>query len=127
MTDSNTATIPAIVRERVARGLAWIVEHGAEHGVDLDRVDLDTLDISSPDLCVLGQGHGRSSDGWTGYSAVMRSQWGEGWSDGDESEGDQWTIDHGFAIDYHSPPGVTKALSLAEAWRQAITVHRAGQ
>lgn len=122
MTDSNTATIPAIVRERVARGLAWIIEHGAEHGVDLDRVDLDTLDLQSADLCVLGQGHG-SDDITSGYSAVVDSVFGDEWDWDHADEADQWTKDHGFVADYYGHDAAT----LTEAWRQAITVHRAAQ
>lgn len=125
MTDSNTATIPAIVRERAARGLAWIIGHGAVHGVDLNRVDLTTLDIRDPGLCVLGQGHGGDSDGWTGYSAVLASVFGDEWDWDLNCEVDQWTRDHGFVADYDYGYGYGAALT--EAWRQAITVHRAGQ
>lgn len=124
MTDSNTATIPAIVRERAARGLAWIIEHGSAHGVDLDRVDLDMLDLGGADLCVLGQGHGGDDTG-SGYSAVLASVFGPEWDWDHADEADQWTVDHGFVVDY-STHDVT-VVSLTEAWRQAITVHRAGQ
>lgn len=127
MTDSNTATIPAIVRERVARGLAWIVEHGAAHGVDLDRVDLATLDITSPRQCVLGQARGgtvEATDDYrytrSGYGAVLDSVF-----PGDRGiDAMGWSRSHGFDI---SGWDDTDPSVYAEAWRQAITVHRAGQ
>lgn len=50
------------IRRNVKRGFDWVKEHGAKYGIQLDRIDLNTLDINSLDQCVLAQASGHSFD-----------------------------------------------------------------
>lgn len=120
MSDSNTATIPGDVRERVARGLAWIIENGEEYHLDLNRVDLDTLDVADVNLCVLGQARSDPGEGrWprSGYGRTLSQMFPDDDEQWDE-RGD-FGRDHGF-----DPVYWYGASALTEAWRQALTVHR---
>lgn len=121
MTNNDTGTIPGEVRERVAQGLQWIIENAETYHLDLNRVDLDSLDIRDTSLCVLGQARG-DQGGWglwprSGYGQTLDQVF---------PDDDQWrerldfSQEHGF----DGPPWDGPALT--EAWRQAILAHREG-
>ena len=120
MTNNNTGTIPGEVRERVARGLQWIIANAETYHLDLNRVDLDTLDISSPSRCVLGQARGDQEWGrWprSGYGATLDQAYPD---DNDWRERLDFSREHGF------DPSWGDSDVLREAWRQAILAHREG-
>lgn len=81
------------IANRVQAGLDWIAEHGSEYGVNLDRVNLDTLDVASPQHCVLGQAVTWSGDARSGYSIVTNELLVTGLVE----DVYQWALDHGFA------------------------------
>lgn len=63
----NYRRLPAI-RERVARGMAFLDEHYPDHA---ERVDLERLNIHSGMLCPLGQAYGPERAFWQGYSTAF--------------------------------------------------------
>jgi hypothetical protein len=129
------------IDERVARGLAWIIEHGHVYNVDIDRVPVDKwLDLSLPFRCVLGWAReGSDFPGDSGYMRVWRDL-----IDADQAAYDAgaymtgtpgplaayqgsvdvWMTAHGFALDR---PGGLGWPALQAAWVRAITEYRATQ
>jgi hypothetical protein len=55
----SEATAQPLIREdaavRVERGHAWLREHGALFGMDVARIDVARLDLTSPQLCPWSQ------------------------------------------------------------------------
>lgn len=96
---------------RVMRGLAWLQEHGAKFGLDVTRVDLDTLDVSNGDACVLAQSLGgdRYYDYWSQYGRALVRIHGERWGHED------WSEDHGFI-----PLSSDDQEPLNAAWRAIL-------
>lgn len=104
--------------ERVARGMAWIMEHAVMLDLDLNRVNLDTVNVVNDHNCVLAQAGGR--DFWEVLSDVEDTP--------DDDEGRSWTVVHGFAtsVAWITDPEVLQrqATLLAAAWRSAIQAER---
>ena len=105
--------------ERVALGLSWL--RSQDGGLfDLSRIDLDTLDMRSSSLCVIGQA-------WTGPQPTL---WREGFGSALDHYGFgmSWAIQHGFAHDLSEDSGdycedqdsCPKCVELAQAWRAAL-------
>lgn len=94
--------------ERVARGAAWL--DGEAPGWR-GRVDVATLDMDNPMLCVLGQVFAADGDTLTdnGYSRTARSD-DKAWS---------WPDEHGFigiADEDTDPDGTADDEALRLAW-----------
>jgi hypothetical protein len=90
----------------IKRGLRLISD------VDLDKIDLDTLDMRSHCGCVLGQVYGSYHDG-------LRML------DFDHDRLAQ--IDHGFDIDRYTSLSPAKYQQLTQEWKNAITKRRNDQ
>lgn len=101
-------------RERVAKGLAWLLESGPLHGLFIADIDLDILDLSDCSRCVLGQLGGD-------YSDVI----GEIDPDADD-EHSAWAIEHGLEAENSFVFAVAVRYGdLNVAWREAILDYRA--
>ncbi|HSJ75497.1 MAG TPA: hypothetical protein VK899_04845 [Gemmatimonadales bacterium] len=103
--------------ERVARGMAWIMENAETLDLDLNRVDLSTVNVVNDHDCVLAQASGRSF--WAVLDGV----------DMPVTQGENWTVYHGFATPaYGTLPDRDvidqQAATLAAAWRTVITAQR---
>ena len=92
MYDVDT-TLP--VEERVAAGVEWLREHGAESGLDVTKVNLDTLDIADVSVCVLAQALIPNDDNtwYSPYGVALVRATGLDRFDEDAIE---WSYDHGF-------------------------------
>jgi hypothetical protein len=90
MSDFDSNIDHGTAGQRVMRGIAWLDEFGAEHGLDLDLVDLASLDMRAPHGCVLGQAAG----GGRGYWDVLRGMSGPDEYYGEAAE--TWATRHGF-------------------------------
>lgn len=99
---------------RAQKGLAWLRESGSVHGLDVDQVDIDQLDIRNTCRCVLGQ---LNQDG--GYSHQVYSLSKAGALPQDEAE---WLHEHGFEADAHAT-----YEELTAAWRKVLKADRAAQ
>jgi hypothetical protein len=44
-----------VARKRVERGYKWLVTKGPKYGLDINRVDVNRLSMTSSSMCVLGQ------------------------------------------------------------------------
>lgn len=127
--------------ERVARGLAWILDEGARYDVDISRVDLDSIDMASTVDCVLGQARGGygepDSTGFRrpGYGTVLTALTEDGTIAPTmlfgPAERERWAYAHGFLTFYRESGnvvGLEHAFDvLRDAWAVAITAHRAAQ
>lgn len=86
------------VSVRVARGLAWIKENGHLVGFDLNRVDLDSLDVSSGHRCVTAQASGTgdyrvAADLLEDQLAIDPHEWGRRHGVLPERSWPEWTLD----------------------------------
>jgi hypothetical protein len=97
----------AFARERVAKGMAWLLESGPLHGFYLKDINLDRLDLGNQCNCVLGQLGGD-------YTTVLDSL------DLDGPQRILWPREHGFDFDSTSEATASYAM-LDDAWREAIT------
>jgi hypothetical protein len=94
MYDVDTTTLS--VEERVAAGVEWLREHGAESGLDVERVNLDTLDVADVSACVLAQSliPGHDDPWYSAYGTALVRATGLDRFDEDAIE---WAYEHGFA------------------------------
>jgi hypothetical protein len=116
-------TLAMTVTEKVSRGLAWLREHGAGYGLDLDQVDLSILDIGSSEDCVLGQA-------WTGPESWSETSYGQamdrihpdrhnsGW---DAQQASTWAWAHGFLAAHWG-----ESTSLTDEWCEQLRAARMG-
>jgi len=109
------------VSVRVARGLAWIKENGHLVDFDLDRVNLETLDVSDGTVCVTAQ-----ASGFDSYSKAAEALEDEG------IDPLEWGRDHGAlpARELVLGMGMYAARqadqdALTEEWRRVIAAERA--
>lgn len=95
------------VRGYVQQGFDWITEHGAKHGLDLGRVNLDTLATNTMDVCVLAQAAGRP------YEDILFAIYMAGVADGNTN----WCQEHGFVV-----PGYEDLVDYGDqCWRDLLT------
>jgi hypothetical protein len=99
-----------IALERAEKGLAWLRESGPIYGLDVDKVNIDRLDLSHHCDCVLGQLQG-------GYAHVLE---GIGFEYAWNFDANEWAEEHGF----QHLEGVSYQ-DLTEAWKQLLTADRA--
>jgi hypothetical protein len=109
------------VAERVAAGAAFLDEHDPEWWrADVERaIDLETLDIRSDNLCLLGQRCPlEASPTRSAYNqfATLLSGVGNIWSV------DLWARPFGFQAD---APGGAGFDDLTDEWKRVITGRRA--
>lgn len=82
-----------VLRIRVARGWNWIQKHGADYRVDLDLVDIATLNMASSEHCILGQAYrGPIPKGSNGHDEVLKA-YGKV-----EPDLAAWVLEHGFDL-----------------------------
>jgi hypothetical protein len=103
-----------VLKQRVQRGLTWVIEEGPRHGVYLDRVNVETLDLANAGNCVLGQG-GEGEEGYFGLQALL---------------GLDTVVQLGFHLSLGGGPRKFRDLyqgflNLTALWQEAITEHRA--
>lgn len=104
------------VSVRVARGLAWITENGPAVDFDLDRVDLETLDVSAGNRCVTAQASGTGAYGEAAerVSDLLRL--------GNVCAEDQWARDHGLLdIGDDSQARVEDGQALTREWVRVLS------
>jgi hypothetical protein len=96
--------------DRAAKGFAWIAVEGPKYGLDVNRLDPETLDLGDPTACALAQAVG----GTFSDAAIAIGLY-------DAERGNRpWLIEHGF---YGTPDGfVAEYRRLTEAWIAMITV-----
>ena len=104
--------------DRVARGLAFLIERGPEYGFDLDRVSLPILDMNSARCCVLAQAAGTSY--LTACQRVPEARH-------DDDEDLSWDREHGFLSDWSDRSDPVAYGYLDEAWVRAIEAYRAAR
>jgi hypothetical protein len=97
------------------KGLAWLRESGPLYGLDVDKIDVNTLYIKSQCNCVLGQ-LGQE------YSLVMSRLLNSGVVGSSITERIYWTEEHGFDKGIH---GYFNYPELDEAWRLVLEADRA--
>lgn len=97
------------------KGLAWLKESGPIHGLDVDRVDIKTLNLRSTCNCVLGQLGGS-------YSLTMSRLIFNGAVGEDLVERILWSSAHGFD---QGTRGEFNYSELDEAWRLVLEADRA--
>jgi hypothetical protein len=121
--------------ERAALGLAWLREHGPEHGFDWTRIDADLLDVADNFNCALTQASTVPAYSAPFSTALRRavegvcSPWPADELDEEEyraattrwfDESDVWARAHGFLID-QDVDTLTYA-DLTQAWREALAM-----
>jgi hypothetical protein len=120
----------AELKERAEKGYAWLLESGPQHGLHVERLDTDTLDVSSSCTCVLGQLGGKNDFNRTMLQLAqvmgMEVMAEDGSSNTDALN---WATEHGF---YLPLPGKARYLlddlvvrregyeQLTEAWCEVI-------
>jgi hypothetical protein len=104
----DTAT-EITVADRVAKGLAWIDEWAERLDLDLNRVNLETINVVNDRTCVVAQ-----ASGGAGFMAIM---------DKTERLGGRFMLvaDYGFA-GHHAED----EAELTAEWRRVILARRAG-
>lgn len=99
------------------RGLTWLKESGPMLGMDVDLINLETMNISWADRCVLAQVHiGRS------YGAAFNTVT-QYLGNGDYSYADvhAWMIEHGFAATAGTPVEMVDAWQMLQnAWVELL-------
>lgn len=97
------------VTERVARGLAWIMENTQRLDLDPMRVDLDTVNVRDSDTCILAQSGGRD------FQDILTDA-------GNPDEDSNWIMDHGFAAPWSREYAdqLADEAALTEEWRRVI-------
>lgn len=110
------------LRIRVARGLAWIKEHGLEYELDIDRVIVDGLVMNNPYRCILGQAfYGRLVRGYEApFGAV---------SDNIQTRNprrniDFWLRQHGFDLSNEVDSDIDVWEWLRDAWAEVLQQDR---
>jgi hypothetical protein len=110
-TSEVTHAMLELARERAEKGYNWLLEAGQVHGLNINLVNLETLQLSSDSACILAQA------GDSTYCEVIN-----GLLKADvvgEDEPDTWSEERGFA----NSPGVTyRALTLV--WQDLLTRER---
>lgn len=97
-----------IIRERVARGLAWIKANAEALNLDPARVDLATVNVINDHDCVVAQSGGRPFDD------IMNDA-----GNPDLEDDGKWTTDHGFGPDLYEEVDL-----LADEWRRVLQAER---
>lgn len=98
------------VEVRVKQGMAVLDEkHGPEW---VYQIDLETLEMSSTCMCVLGQMYGTDDD--AGYYPGLEDLFGQGWTD---------SLPPQYGLDADLPAGIGYGFLRAE-WKVQITRRR---
>src|SRR5262245_56597800 len=108
------------IRQAVSKGMTWLKSDEARNlGYDLNRVNLDGLDMTNPNLCVLGQAAAPTTWYWDAPRPGLgpRPIGGEGESDWHEAR-KEWDTAHGFCANEDSWD------QLEDAWKAAIRAER---
>jgi hypothetical protein len=120
------------------RGYTFLKEHGAKYGLDVSRLNPDTLDLASGCDCALAQAYG-SEGTWTtrGYWAAIQKLAPSFpvttqamsvdffFAEDEQRSALAWERAHGFIIKYVADP--YGYIQLTEAWRAVIKANRDGE
>jgi hypothetical protein len=116
------------LRIRVARGIEWATTH-PEYHINLDKVNLEILEMIHPRNCVLGQGYEGppnpygSSSGWRIIKDRLYGEFGGG--DMAYQKVDKFLAAHGFDLEGHNDVRLDQRphdwRRLTQVWKDALT------
>jgi hypothetical protein len=104
-----------VALERAEKGLAWLKESGPVHGLYVNLVNLEILNLGNGCQCVLGQLGGQE------YMAVMDHLQATEAIPSDLQGRANWAREHGFVDD---PRADVYFGDLNEAWRNLLLLDR---
>lgn len=121
--------MPSTATEAAVNGYTFLKEHGAEFGLDVSRLNPDTLDLASGCDCALAQAFG--ADGyWAAIEALASSfpvttqdmAIGISLDEAEQRATVLWERLHGFTLKSGVEP--YDYAQLTEAWRMVIKSNR---
>lgn len=119
---------------RVRLGYAWMKERGPEFGVDVSRINIDTLNLRSWCDCALGQAMGRTEFGLALQLLIAADAIPNTRLTSVHTPGTAWSIERGFntrsddmsIYAEHLVNGILLTYDdLNRAWKQVIEEDRA--